>query len=609
MSKNNKNKKYGYFSNFKYIVSEQWKYKKSYFLTVLLLIPSEVLLSLVTAYLPAAVTGCIERRESVADMVLTVGVLSLGIVILTVISRVLEVHKYKLQNYTKNIHYRNLLITKIMDMDYNNYVHNRTRIMRQRATTAATRWLNGVGAFIELNKQIVTNLLGFGAFATVVFRCNPWFVLFLIISYIFTAVSWLLFQKYKDSLKDTESRVKLKLDYVTYKTKDLSGIKDIKLYNFAEVILKKIAEHTEELKKFDTKVNNVRTWVMSGEEIIGAAVSLGAYIYLIKQKLDPAINMSVEDFLWNFTAITGFSAWLVKLVNSVSDGIESCHFVDDFRNFLDIPDTLDRKGQEKLELSEGTPCSIELENVSFTYEKAEKPTIDNVSLKIESGEKIAVVGVNGAGKTTLIKLISGLFLPQSGSIKINGIDSKKFGRDNYYTFFSAVFQETTPLPLSIAENITLCPKDEIDYEHLLSCIKLAGFDEKIKTLKDKEQTNLVKEINEDAVDLSGGEFQKLLLARALYKNSPIILLDEPTASMDPIAERDLYLQYEELTKNKTSIYISHRLASTRFCDRIILLDDSKIAEIGTHDELIKANGKYAEMFNAQSKYYKDGAIE
>lgn len=609
MSKKFKSRKYGYFSNFKYVFSQQWKYKKSYFPTVLFLIPSEVLLSLVVAYLPAAVTGCIERRDSVRDMVITIGLLSLGTVALTVVSRVLEVHKYKLQNYTKNIHYRKLLITKIMDMDYNNYVHNRTRIMRQRATTAATRWLNGVGAFIELNKQIITNLLGFGAFATVVVRCNPWFILFLALSYILTSVAWLAYQKYKDSMKDEESKIKLKLDYVTYKTKELSGAKDIKLYNFAELIMRKIDKHTEELKVIDTKQNNFRAGVLLGEELISALVSLGAYIYLIKLKLDPAINLSVEDFLWNFTAITGFSAWLVKLVNSVSDGIECCRYVDDFRNFLDIPDTIDRKCMEKIEFSEDVPCSIELDNVSFSYEKAEKPTIDNISLKIKPGEKIAVVGVNGAGKTTLIKLISGLFLPQSGSIKINGIDSKRFGRDDYYKFFSAVFQETTPLPLSIAENITLCTKDEIDYEHLWSCMKLAGIDEKIKTLKNKEHTNLVKEINEDAVDLSGGELQKLLLARALYKNAPVIILDEPTASLDPIAERDLYLQYEELTKNKTSIYISHRLASTRFCDRIILLDDSKIAEIGTHQELINANGKYAEMFNVQSKYYKDGELE
>lgn len=216
------------------------------------------------------------------------------------------------------------------------------------------------------------------------------------------------------------------------------------------------------------------------------------------------------------------------------------------------------------------------------------------------------MGVNGAGKTTLVKLICGLYQPTSGQILLNGVDITEFNRNEYYGIISAVFQEPRFLPCTVLENVSMAPEQESDKENFSVCIEKAGLTEKIKSLPQKENTYLVKNVNEDAVELSGGEMQRLLLARALYKDSPILVLDEPTAALDPIAENEIYLRYSEISQNKTSIYISHRLSSTRFCDRIVLLDNSRIAEIGTHNELLNQNGKYAEMFNIQSKYYREG---
>jgi ABC-type multidrug transport system fused ATPase/permease subunit len=247
--------------------------------------------------------------------------------------------------------------------------------------------------------------------------------------------------------------------------------------------------------------------------------------------------------------------------------------------------------------------------VTYKYPKTETFAIKNVSIKIKAGEKVALVGLNGAGKTTLVKLICGMYSPAEGEILVNGHKAGEYNIDDYYTLFSAVFQHFRFLPVSIAQNISIVPKEQADIKKLERCIKLSGLNEKIDKLENGADTMLIKEINPGGTELSGGEQQKLMLARAIYKDAPVLLLDEPTAALDPIAESELYMKYNEIAKDKTSVFISHRLASTRFCDRIILISKGEIAETGTHDELIKKGGEYAKLFEIQSHYYQDGRGE
>ena len=272
---------------------------------------------------------------------------------------------------------------------------------------------------------------------------------------------------------------------------------------------------------------------------------------------------------------------------------------------MDFKEPFKFEDGEPLKIEKGKAYEITLKNVSFLYDGANDFTLKNINLTLKSGEKLAVVGLNGAGKSTLVKLICGFLDPTEGEVLLNGKDIRAYNRADYYRLFSAVFQDFSLIAGTVETNVA--QKEEGANEaRVKECIRLAGLEEKIGSLKDGIKTYVNRKVYDDAAEFSGGETQRLMLARALYKNAPVVVLDEPTAALDPIAESELYLKYNEMTKGKSSVYISHRLASTRFCDRIILIDGGVIKEEGTHEELLALGGKYAELFEIQSKYYREG---
>ncbi len=251
------------------------------------------------------------------------------------------------------------------------------------------------------------------------------------------------------------------------------------------------------------------------------------------------------------------------------------------------------------------PYELQLEDVSYRYPGAEKNTIAHMSLTLHPGENLAIVGLNGAGKTTLVKLICGFLDPTGGRVLLNGQDIRQYNRRDYYKLFEAVFQDFSVLSCTVAENVAQA-MDGIDEEKVRYCLDQAGLTEKITSLPAGIKTHVGRDVYLDGVEFSGGQTQRLMLARALYKDAPILVLDEPTAALDPIAEDDIYQKYNEMTRGRTSLFISHRLASTRFCDRILFLENGRVVEEGTHDQLMAQNGGYAKLFAVQSKYYKEG---
>lgn len=281
--------------------------------------------------------------------------------------------------------------------------------------------------------------------------------------------------------------------------------------------------------------------------------------------------------------------------------------INDYRNFVAW-----EEHKETASANEGHITDINLdqfefkfENVSFKYPGHENYVLKNVNLTINDGTKLAVVGVNGAGKTTFIKLIMKLYEPNEGRILLNGVDIKEYNREEYFKIFSPVFQNVECFAMPIYQNISFAEEENTDMDKVNAVLEQSGLKAKIDSYEKGIHTNLLKIFDKEGIDLSGGEKQRLAMARALYKGGRVVILDEPTAALDALAEDKMYREFEKMIQGKTAVFISHRLGSTRFCDKIAMFEDGTVVEEGTHDELMAKNGKYAYMFQIQSQYYED----
>jgi ATP-binding cassette subfamily C protein len=335
-------------------------------------------------------------------------------------------------------------------------------------------------------------------------------------------------------------------------------------------------------------------------EIIFLIVREGlVYAYLIYQVMNSGLG--IGSFTMYFAAIANFANAMKVIMDDIAHIRAQSLYITDLRNFMDQKETAHK--EHPTSIPEG-PYEIEFRNVSFKYPGNDNYVYKNISFKIKAGQKLAIVGHNGAGKTTLIKLLCRMYEPESGEILINGINIQEFPKEEYYKLFSAVFQEIKTLAFSVAENITLT-EEEVNEEKILKCLEKTGMKDKVLSLKNGIHTSMQKILDDEGVEFSGGETQRIVLARALYKDAGIVILDEPTAALDALAERNIYEKFNEMVEGKTAIFISHRLASTSFCDIIALFEDGSLVEYGTHEELLEQSGKYADMFRVQAQYYKE----
>jgi ATP-binding cassette subfamily B protein len=463
---------------------------------------------------------------------------------------------------------------------------------------------SGARNFIESFRNLLANILGLVTMSAIITVLNP---LILLALFAATLVPYYITNRVmKDEHERREewSALGRKMNYIGYTLADWSKTKDITLCGIKGLLEKIVWGVIHDMLRWRAKYQ--RKYYI-GVDIVGAVFNVIlyglAYGILIADVLRGGI--SVAEFTFYFGIITGFSAWLTSLFNSaVSLRRVSLSFCD-LREYLDTEENADGAVSD---VPEGDTYEITFDNVCYRYNGAEADTLHNISFTIRKSEKIALVGLNGAGKTTLVKLMCGLIRPTSGKITIDGADITTLDRKKLYKLYSVVFQDIFLLPVSVRQNISLDTEENTDDERVREAIRLAGLEKRVSEMADGYDTPLVKSVRQGADDLSGGEKQKLALARALYKRGKLIILDEPTAALDPIAENEMYLQYNEFTAGRTSVFISHRLSSTRFCDRILLVDDGHITETGTHDELMASGGSYAKLFDIQAHYYREGGV-
>lgn len=595
-------KKYSFINNILYSLKRMWSIGKKDTVFIFLRAPILILTPFLGVLLSQQVVAGISGGGNIEGVVMTaLSILALT-ALCTCIGHLLEGN---LQNFllVHDFKYQDLFLIKSLSSDYENMesVSGKNKMSKAREhfgrDNSAARQLSYVFS------SLTANIIGIVFYALILFTLNPWIMVIIAVTTVLgffvlnSATRWKF--KNKDNWKDYDRQ----LGYLNNNLQDFTRAKDIRLYSmshwFQSLYLKSLGNRMDWAKK-EMRYSLKCSGLMALLSVIREVIAYGLLIFIVYER-----GMSGADFIFYFGIIGGFAGWLNEIVQNFSKLTASHLGITELREFLEMPDKSNR-GEGK-PLPKGS-FSIEFKNVSYTYEGGERPATDNISFKIEVGEKVAVVGINGAGKTTIVKLMCGLFRPESGRILIDGRDIDEYNIQEYFSVLSPVFQDIFLLPCTILENISGRSITETDREKAMECLKLAGLYDKISSLENREMSLLVKTANEGAIELSGGELQKLALARALYKNGGTLILDEPTAALDPIAENKIYEEYGRMTKGKSSLFISHRLASTRFCDKILFIENGKIIESGTHESLMEKGGKYAHMYEIQSHYYREGAL-
>ena len=395
-----------------------------------------------------------------------------------------------------------------------------------------------------------------------------------------------------------------KMVYLSRSTSTYEASKDVHIYWMPPWLRKKFDAELKLRLKYTARMQANYFLEAAAGGLTQMIWEGAAYLYLIWMVCEGRLDAA--GFVLYFGVITGFAVWCRSIVSGMRAMHKSASYVEEHRRFVESLKKGADEDKEELVLPQGHVPEIVFENVSFWYAGAEAPTIKNLSVTMKPGENIALVGLNGAGKTTFVKLLCGFYDPTEGRILVDGQDRSRYSKKSWLAYFSGVFQDAELLPLSLRENLTL--GEEVEQERLQESLRMADLEEKVQKLAATMEKGMDAMFGmgsyEDAVDLSGGEKQKLLLARALCKRAPLLVLDEPTAALDPIVESQLYERYRRFSEGRTTLFISHRLASTRFCDRILLMEEGQAVETGTHEELLAAGGKYAWMFQVQSRYYQ-----
>lgn len=510
---------------------------------------------------------------------------------------------------TQNREFLMRLVRKSLTADYENVESPSKQRMLLKATHAVHMYRRGVNQMYAHTPYVISNILGTALYALTISFIDYRILLLIVGMFAVNTVLDTYTRKYIADTMDEQYRIWGRFYYLKQQTISVPNGKDIRIYSMADWFksgFDRLAGKNKDLVA--GKLN--RAYVSkAADALFTAARDILAYVILIAQVIEGRI--SIAEFTLGLGVVSGLSGWLSGIRYQIGELLEGNQMMCQYRKMIDYPNTFLREEGKSVpkEWKEGKLPEIEFRHVSFRYEDCEDDILKDVSFTIKPGERIALVGHNGAGKTTLVKLLCGFYHPSDGEILIGGCPLEELNLNEYYDLLATIFQDINTIPVSIASNISGKTEEETDFARVRSCLERAGLWNDIEALDKKEFTSISQALDPEGIQLSGGMVQKLMLARCIYKDAPVLILDEPTAALDPIAESRMYQEYDKITKNKSALFISHRLASTKFCDRILFMEQGRILEDGTHEELLKEKGKYAEMFAVQSEYYKEGGIE
>ena len=599
-----KQKTYGFLNNFIYALNIERKSNLRLLAITLIKPIGDIVGTLLNSYAPKYVLSFIEDDLPFNTIIMYTVIICLIMMILDVISTTcynsFEFEYRKTEGYVEKKRMDKLFHTDFKNMESPDFLD-----YAQRAKTALNRGKGFHGVLYQSRNFIAQGTLMILSAALIGIQNLLMMIIFIVISFGIVKISSFFTKRDKIKFSDAMAPTWRKMNYLESTTKNFDFAKDIRLFNMSNAFFNQLSGVNETYKELNRKHHKrMVLWEVSlGSVLIVQKILM--YTWLVYNVVTGAYQIS--DFVLYVGLVSTFHA-SVGYVNWIySDMRTNSLMINDYRNFVDWKEDRETADEKDGHITEINLDKFEFrfENVSFKYPGHDNYVLKNVNLTIKNGAKLAVVGVNGAGKTTFIKLMMKLYEPSEGRILLNDVDIKEYNREEYFKLFSPVFQNVECFAMPIYQNISFAEEDKTDMNKINEVLEQSGLSEKINSYEKGIHTNLLKIFDKEGIDLSGGEKQRLAMARALYKDGKVIILDEPTAALDALAEDRMYREFENMIHGKTAVFISHRLGSTRFCDKIAMFEDGTIVEEGTHEELMAKNGKYAYMFGIQSQYYDE----
>lgn len=565
-----------------------------------------------SVFLPKIAIGILEQggMDAGRKLVITMSVYFVGAGVLAVFTTYLS-NYIQARNMRIRLLYLGDMAKKLMTMDYAYFENAKFFEEFEKGMQAGNNNSNGIEGLYNKLTELPGKFFALIGMVLLAGALSPILLVSLVVHVLVIMWTSKLTHDYEYSKKQELAKATRRIGYYQKTTQDFSYGKDIRIFHLRERIIENYQTEIDAYVTLFTKIRN-REYVLGfigiGTLLVSNVLTYGILIYEVLH------GMPISSFTMYVAMMTSLMTMMLEFGNSLAFVWNEGEYVHDFYRFLDAPlvnegikTRADVFTREENVNSKNETLEVVFDHVSFRYPHTERNVFTDLSFTIHAGERLAIVGVNGAGKSTLVKLMTGLFTPTEGHIYINGVDITEMKKSEIYALYSAVFQDVNVLAFDIRENVG-CASKGVNEEKVQIALEKVGLWSKVKTFEKGLDQMLLKVIDENGTDFSGGERQKLSIARGLYKDAPMVIMDEPTAALDALAEAEIYENFSTLVEGKTAVYISHRLASTRFCDKIALFDADGLEEYGTHEELMEKKGKYYDMFVIQGKYYQEEAM-
>ena len=596
--------KYNVLAVIKRMLAHMWEQDRTQFARIACYTVVAAIYPFMAVILPKIAIGILEQGgvDAVKNLVT-------AMMIYLVTAGTLAVVMNYLKSYiqTRNMRIRILYLAdqskKLQCMDYCYHEDAKFFEKYEKGMNAGNNNANGIEGLYNKLSQLPAKFFTLLGMVILAGALSPLLLVSLVLNVIVIMWTSKRTHDYEYAKKEQVSKANRRINYYQKTSQDFSYGKDIRIFNLRKRIMDNYQEEINAYVKLQRMIRN-REYLLGLLGIVTLLLSnVLVYGTLVQRVLG---GMPVSSFTMYVTMTTSLMALMLDFGKDLSFIWNEGEYVNDFYRLLDAP--LVAEGEKTMEdvMAGGTHKSLEIvfDHVTFRYPGTEKNVFTDLNFTIHAGERLAIVGVNGAGKSTLVKLMTGLFAPTEGHIYINGVDLTLMKKEELYQLYSAVFQDVNILAFPIRENVA-CKSENVDDARVQTALEKVGLWKKVEGFEKGLDQMMLKVIDEEGTDFSGGERQKLSIARGLYKDAPMVIMDEPTAALDALAEAEIYENFSSLVEGKTAVYISHRLASTRFCDKIALFDADGLKEYGSHEELMERKGKYYEMFVIQGKYYQE----